>query len=93
VVQEVIEVRVCGDARSAGGRSRTGPGHLFDLGPGLTQEATRNARTQSTGSRGEFGFRAVAPGSYTVRVELAGFRACESRANVLNANSQLDLGP
>jgi hypothetical protein len=58
----------------------------------LTHEATGSARTQTSGSRGEFAFRAVPPGSYTVKVELAGFRTYESRANVLNANSQLDLG-
>jgi hypothetical protein len=42
--------------------------------------------------RGELAFRAVTPASYTVKVELAGFRSLERRSNVLNASSQLDLG-
>jgi carboxypeptidase family protein len=58
----------------------------------LTNEATSGVRTQTSGARGEFAFRAVPPGSYTVKIELTGFRTSETRRNVLNANTQLDLG-
>ncbi|HEX2457616.1 MAG TPA: carboxypeptidase regulatory-like domain-containing protein [Vicinamibacterales bacterium] len=58
----------------------------------LTDERTGAARTTSSGPRGEFAFRAVPPGSYTVRVELTGFRTLERRSNVLNANGRLDFG-
>jgi hypothetical protein len=40
----------------------------------LTNESTASARTTVSGERGDFAFRAVDAGSYTVRVELAGFR-------------------
>ena len=58
----------------------------------LTNESTASARTTVSGERGEFAFRAVDAGSYTVRVELAGFRTTERRNNVLSASGQLDLG-
>ncbi len=58
----------------------------------LTHERTTTARTATTGTRGEFAFRAVPPGTYTVKIELLGFRTLETRSNVLNANGQLDLG-
>src|SRR5262245_36610805 len=58
----------------------------------LTAERTAQTRTQVSGSRGEFAFRAVAPGSYTVKIELTGFCSLETRNNVLNANGSLDLG-
>jgi hypothetical protein len=58
----------------------------------LINERTADARTMPSGARGEFAFHAVPPGSYTVKVELTGFRSLETRNNVLNANGQLDLG-
>ena len=58
----------------------------------LVNEATGDARTIVTGDRGEFTFRAVRPGTYTVRVELQGFQTFEQRSNVLNASSPLDVG-
>jgi hypothetical protein len=58
----------------------------------LTHERTTTTRTATSGTRGEFAFRAVPPGSYTVKIELLGFRTLETRSNVLNANGQLDLG-
>jgi carboxypeptidase family protein/TonB-dependent receptor-like protein len=58
----------------------------------LTHEATVSARTMQSDERGEFAFRAVTPGSYTVKVELTGFRSIEHRNNVLNASGRLDLG-
>ena len=58
----------------------------------LTNEATRDARTTVTNERGDFTFRAVPPGIYTVTVELSGFRKFEQRSNVVNASSQLAIG-
>ena len=58
----------------------------------LTNERTADARTVVSDTRGEFAFRAVPPGLYTVRAELAGFRAFEQRNNVLNASAILTLG-
>jgi hypothetical protein len=58
----------------------------------LRSEAKGDLRTQPSNERGEFAFRAVTPGSYTVTVELTGFRTVERRNNVVNASSQLDLG-
>src|SRR5258708_39092534 len=58
----------------------------------LANENTGDVRTLVSNERGEFSFRAVTPGSYTVKVELAGFRTIEQRNNVLNASGQLDVG-
>jgi Carboxypeptidase regulatory-like domain len=58
----------------------------------LTSDATAAARTLQSDQRGEFAFRAVTPGSYTVKVELTGFRSIEHRNNVLNASGRLDVG-
>jgi hypothetical protein len=58
----------------------------------LVNENTGDGRTLVSNERGEFSFRAVTPGSYRVRVELAGFRTIEQRNNVLNASGQLDVG-
>ena len=58
----------------------------------LVNEATAATRTVVTGARGDFAFRAVKPGSYTVRVELSGFRTFERRNNIVNASAQLDIG-
>src|SRR5262249_37764515 len=58
----------------------------------LTDEATGAVRTMTSNERGEFAFRALQPGSYTIAAELQGFRKYERRANVLNASSRLELG-
>jgi hypothetical protein len=58
----------------------------------LTEERTAASRTAVSDAHGEFAFRSVTPGSYTVKVELTGFRSFEKRSNVLNASGQLDLG-
>ena len=58
----------------------------------LTNEATAAGRTMVSNERGEFTFRAVQPGTYTVAVELSGFRRYERQHNVVNASGQLNLG-
>src|SRR6476469_1712247 len=58
----------------------------------LTNEATAAGRTMVTTDRGAFTFRAVQPGTYTVAVELSGFRRYERQHNVVNASGQLNLG-
>src|SRR5438874_4639846 len=57
----------------------------------LLNEATTNFRTLTSNERGDFTFRAVPPGRYTVTIELSGFRKFEQRNNVVNASSQLAL--
>jgi Carboxypeptidase regulatory-like domain/TonB-dependent Receptor Plug Domain len=58
----------------------------------LTNEATADTRSTTSDGGGTFTFRAVPPASYTIRVELSGFRTLEQKHNVLNASSRLDLG-
>lgn len=58
----------------------------------LTHEGTSTTRAMTSDERGEFAFRALTAGSYTVKVELTGFRSIEQRNNVLNASGRLDLG-
>jgi hypothetical protein len=58
----------------------------------LLDEHTAAARTATTEADGSFAFRVVPPGTYTVRVELAGFRTLVRTGNVLNATSTLSLG-
>jgi hypothetical protein len=58
----------------------------------LTNERTADTRTAITDGRGEFQFRAILPGIYTVAVELSGFRKYVRRNNVLEAAGQLGLG-
>jgi type 1 fimbria pilin len=58
----------------------------------LLNEATADARTTVSGGQGTFTFQAVAPGSYTVKIELTGFRSHEQKKNIVNASGQLDLG-
>ena len=58
----------------------------------LTNEATADARTTASGAQGLFTFRAVPPGSYTVKIELPGFRTHEQKHTIVNASGQVDLG-
>src|SRR5690242_448457 len=45
----------------------------------LVSETTANSRTTTSDTKGEFAFRAVEPGSYTLKFELAGFRTLERK--------------
>src|SRR3954462_14033570 len=58
----------------------------------LINEATADARTAPSSDTGAFIFRAVPPGSYSVRVELQGFRTFEQKKNIVNASSKVDVG-
>ena len=58
----------------------------------LVNEATSDTRTGASDGRGVFIFRAVPPGSYTVKIELQGFRTREQKRTVVNASSQVDVG-
>ena len=64
----------------------------------LINEATADGRTMASGNHGEFAFRAVEPGSYTVKVELTGFKAflqknvlVQARGDV-TVDARLDIG-
>jgi hypothetical protein len=58
----------------------------------LTNEATGDSRTTTSAGDGTFTFRAVPPGSYTVKIELTGFRTHEQKKTIVNASSRVDLG-
>jgi hypothetical protein len=58
----------------------------------LVHEQTGAARSATSGADGTFAFNAVPQGTYTIRVELAGFRTLERRGNVVNAASHVTLG-
>src|ERR1051326_3255486 len=58
----------------------------------LTNEATGDSRATTSGAEGAFTFRAVPPGSYTVKIELTGFRTHEQKKTIVNASSRVDLG-
>jgi len=64
--------------------------------PGATvtiiNEATKTTRAGVSDARGDFRFTTLTPGTYTVKVELQGFKASERRGNVLNASSTISLG-
>jgi hypothetical protein len=57
----------------------------------LTNETTKLARTGATDARGDFRFTNVLPGTYSVKVELQGFKAFERRNNVVNSAAALSL--
>ncbi len=64
--------------------------------PGATvtvvNEATRDLRTTMSGPRGDFQVTNLAPGSYTIRVEMQNFRAVERTKVVLSAAERLSVG-
>ena len=83
-------------AQATGTVSGTVVDNSHQVVPGATvtllNEATGDARTTVSGGQGTFTFQAVAPGSYTVKIELTGFRAHEQKRNIVNASGQVDLG-
>ena len=58
----------------------------------LANESTKDTRLVQTDSNGGFNFPAVQPGTYTVRVEITGFRSFERNGNVLTASDRLSVG-
>ena len=58
----------------------------------LVNERTGDARVTATNETGAFVFSAVQPGTYTVRVELAGFATFELRGTVVPPNEQVPVG-
>ncbi len=64
--------------------------------PGATvsvvNEATGDTRTATSGTTGNFQITNLLPGTYTVRIEMAGFRPMERTRNVLSASERLSLG-
>src|SRR5207247_2599056 len=100
VVPCVLLVLVAFAAPAAAQNTGTISGTIIDSSgqvvPGatvtLTNESTADVRTLVSNERGDFAFFAAPPGSYTVKVELAGFKPVDRRNNVLNASGQLDLG-
>src|SRR5687767_7699364 len=58
----------------------------------LIDENTKTTRAAVSDARGDFRFPTLTPGTYTVKVELQGFKTFERRNNVLNASSTLSLG-
>ena len=85
------------DAQATGTVSGTVVDNTNRVVPGATvtlvNEATAGGRSTVSGEQGAFTFQAVAPGSYTVKIELTGFRTHEQKNNIVNASGQIDLGP
>ncbi|RPI51163.1 MAG: carboxypeptidase regulatory-like domain-containing protein, partial [Acidobacteria bacterium] len=59
----------------------------------ITNEQNGETRRTVTNDVGDYVFAGVAPGPYSVRAELAGFRPIERRNNVVLANSRLAVPP
>jgi hypothetical protein len=58
----------------------------------VTSESTGEERRTVTSDVGDFAFAGLAPGPYTIRVGLSGFKPLEQRNNVVAANSRLAVG-
>ena len=58
----------------------------------LTSEDTGASRTIASSANGEFVFTALRPGTYTVKVEKAGFQAYERKGIVSTVNQRVALG-
>jgi outer membrane receptor protein involved in Fe transport len=58
----------------------------------LVNEQTADARVTTSNEIGAFVFSAVQPGTYTVRVELAGFAAFQLQHTVVPPNEQVPVG-
>src|SRR4051812_11246897 len=58
----------------------------------LINESTKTARSAVSDARGDFRFTTLLPGSYTIKVELQGFKTFEKRSTVVSAASTLSVG-
>src|SRR5262245_44895079 len=58
----------------------------------LVNEQTGDSRSVTSNESGAFVFSAVQPGTYTVRVELAGFATYELRSTVVPPNERVPVG-
>jgi hypothetical protein len=58
----------------------------------LISERTGEERTSTTNESGDFVFPALQPGSYTVAVEVAGFKPLKKTGNALSAAERLSVG-
>src|SRR6266480_3614144 len=58
----------------------------------LSSDKTREIRTATTNSEGRFGFAALQPGEYSIKIERQGFQTLEQKGAVLSANESLALG-
>ena len=56
-----------------------------------TNDATGESRSTLTSETGSFSFPSLLPATYTIRVELAGFRTFQKTGNILTPNSRLDV--
>jgi Carboxypeptidase regulatory-like domain len=83
-VKHSITARLVDNPAVSDGRSSHDP---FPSVRTLTNEATGDTRTTTSGDRGAFTFRPVPPGSYTVKIALQGFRTHEQKKNVVNASN------
>src|SRR6187549_2542641 len=57
----------------------------------LVNDLSQDARNTVTNDQGNFVFAAVPPGTYTVKVELAGFQSVETKGIVLRLGEQRNL--
>ena len=57
----------------------------------LTNDLTQQTREFVTNETGAFVFLSLVPGNYSVRVELAGFKAYEQKAINVSAQERVDL--
>lgn len=58
----------------------------------IVHEKTGEERSGTTNDGGDFGFPALAPGPYTIRVELSGFKPLDVKGNIVVGNSRLAVG-
>lgn len=58
----------------------------------IVHERTGEQRQTVTNDVGDFGFAALVPGPYTIRVGLSGFKPLEVKNNVVSGGSRLSIG-
>ena len=79
--------------------SATLTGTVFDSSGAVVPKATVSLKNEASGDMrstvangdGYFTFAAIPPGSYTIRVEMAGFSAWETTSVVLNASDKRNV--